>query len=694
MELHEFRKDYLENIKAVAAAENEGTSASFVRVTCDDLVVGELFDDYELCYYTGTSSRRKYRVDSYSYDDYDKSMTMIIADYSGSEEPPRITLTEANTLFGRLKVFAEESIKGKLRDDIEISTPAYDLMDKLCSLKNEIRKLKFYIITDKEMSEKIGTFDENKVGKTPCEYHIWDIVRFYRMKGIGDGHEPVEINLTSIIPNGVPCLLASDVDIASCKCYLSVLPATFLADIYDLYGSRLLEGNVRTFLSARGNVNKGIRRTILSDEKNMFFAYNNGISATASEIQTNLIGGIPHIAYIKDLQIVNGGQTTASLSNTRFKDKASLDGIYVQMKLTVVDNSEIASDIIPNISRCSNSQNKVSEADFFSNHEFNIRMQKISRLLYAPAALGVQYETHWFYERARGQYENEQIKMTPSQKKQFALVNPKYQKFDKTTLAKLENSWRLFPHVASAGAQKSFKKWAEVVVAEWDKNSDVFNDLYYKNIVSLLIIYRTLEKAIPKQDWYESGYRANIIVYSISYIRHKVSEQFPDRSLDLNSIWAKQTLSSDFEKIVLDVAKNIFDCITDESRPVMNVTEWCKREACWEFCKHSNYLLPDTISKMLAYADDIKDEIKSSKKDRKMVNGIETQANVIRKGSKFWKELGGFMLARKLLNPKEMGILQTAVDMDKGKIPSEKQAVVLMGLLEKAKDEGFSELAI
>ncbi|MDF2857537.1 MAG: hypothetical protein K0Q87_3388 [Neobacillus sp.] len=689
MDLHEFRKDYLENVKAVAAAENEGTSASFVRVVCDNLVSGELFDDYELCYYVGISSRKKYRVDAYSYDDYDKSMTIIIADFTGEDDMSRLTQTDANTLLGRLRVLAEESINGKLRSEIEMSTPTFDLVDKLHSLQDKIRKLKFYIITDKEMSEKIGSFKENTVYDIPCEYHLWDIVRLHRMLGIGDGHEPVEIDLKNIINNGIPCLIASNVNITSCKCYLCVLPAAFLADMYDMYGSRLLEGNVRTFLSARGNVNKNIRRTILGDERNMFFAYNNGIAATASEIAVETIEGQPYITYIKDLQIVNGGQTTASLSNTRFKDKATLDGIFVQMKLTVVENSEVASEIIPNISRCSNSQNKVSEADFFSNHEFNIRMQQTSRRLYAPAALGVQYETHWFYERARGQYENEQSKMTASQKKQFMLTNPKVQLFDKTMLAKLENSWRMFPHVASAGAQKSFKKWAEVIVIEWGKNSDIFNDLYYKNIVSLLIIYRTLEKAIPKQRWYESGYRANVIVYTISFLHQKIENEFPNMTLDLGAIWSKQSLSSEFEKQMLLIAKHVFDYITDESRPVMNVTEWCKREACWDGCKKTHFNFSPDIKQILTSIDDVNENVRNSKKDRKMVNGIQVQSEAISKGAALWKSVAQFMFERKFLSPKEMGILEFAIGMEYGKIPSEKQAVVLMDILERAKDEGF-----
>ena len=691
MELTEFRKDYLENIKAVAAAENKGTTEAFVQVTCDNLVNGELFDDYDICYYTGIAKRKKYRVDAYSFDDYDKSMTLIIADFQGEKESLRLTQTDAIALFSRLATVVEESFLGHLKETVEISTPTYDLVDKLCSLKSDLRKLKFYIITDKEMSGKIGTFDKSEFEGIPCEHHVWDIVRLSRMLDEGDGHEPIEIALDSLTPNGIPFLAASNVSIEHCQCYLCVLPGELLANIYDIYGSRLLEGNVRTFLSARGNVNKGIRRTILGDEKNLFFAYNNGIAGTASEIRIESVNGQPYITYIKNLQIVNGGQTTASLSNTRYKDKASLEGIFVQMKLTVVDDNDFAGEIIPNISRCSNSQNQVSEADFFSNHEFNIRMQKISRQLFAPAALGVQYETHWFYERARGQYENEQSKMTVPQKKQFALMNPKTQLFDKTTLAKIENAWRGHPHVASAGAQKSFKKWAETIVGEWDRNSNQFNDLYFKNFVAVLIMFRYLEKTIPKQSWYESGYRANIIVYSISFLNHLVSKQFPRRVLDRNMIWSKQKLSDEMERQILIIAKHIFDFITDESRPVINVTEWCKRELCWDKCKSTHLTLERDIEASLTYIDDVKDEERYEKKDRKVQNGIEYQTEVVNKGSGYWKEVALFAVGKKLLSGKEMGILQTAVDMNSGKIPSDKQSAVIMTILEKVRDEGFTK---
>jgi hypothetical protein len=421
----------------------------------------------------------------------------------------------------------------------------------------------------------------------------------------------------------------------------------------------------------------------------MFFAYNNGIAATASEVSIKYVEGQPHITYVKNLQIVNGGQTTASLSNTRYKDKASLDGIFIQMKLTVVDDTDTANAIIPNISRCSNSQNKVSEADFFSNHEFNVRMQKISRQLYAPSAPGVQYETHWFYERARGQYENEQSKMSLSQKKHFMLVNPKSQLFDKTALAKAENAWREFPHVASAGAQKSFRKWAEIIVSEWDQHPDAFNELYYKNIVAVLIMFRYLERMIPKQNWYESGYRANIIVYSLSFLNFMISVQYPDRVLDRNAIWREQRLNPFLEQQLLHIAKHIFDFITDEHRPVMNVTEWCKRQECWDKCKQTNVILNSEFVETLSYIENIKSDEKYGRKDRKMTNGIEAQSEVVSKGSDFWKKVATFMLERRLLSDKEMSIIQTAISIDKGRLPSEKQSTVILNVLSKAEDEGF-----
>lgn len=690
MELSEYRKDYLESVKSTAAAEAEGTVASFMKVACDNLVDAEILPDYELCFYPGTTRRgKKYRVDGYAFDDYDCSMVLFIADYSGEETAPRLTKTEANQLFERLYTFLDESVNGRLKTEIEISRPAYDLVERLNHLISTIRKFKLFIITDKEMSEAISKFPFGAFNDIPTEYHIWDIRRFYRVLGTGDGHEPVEIDFKNYTRKGIPCIEASDVSTKDYKCFLCVLPGNVLSDIYDEYGSRLLEGNVRSFLTTKVAVNKNIRATILGSDKNMFFAYNNGIAATASEVVVENTTAGQYISTIKNLQIVNGGQTTASLSNARFRDKANLDGIFVQMKLTEIKDHELAQKVIPNISKCSNSQNKVSDADFFSNHEFNIRMQQISRRVYAPAVNGAQFETHWFFERSRGQYEQEQVKLTPAEKKKYQLQNPKTQLLTKTDFAKIRNSWRGYPHHVSMGAQKNFAKFAEYIVDTWEKTPDLFNEMYFQQTISLAIIFKYLEKMILKQNWYEQGYRANIVTYSLALLKCLINDQFPDKSLDLQQIWNQQKLSEILETQLILISKHVFDFITDEKRIIANVTEWCKKEQCWIELRAKPFILNSKIESCLIDRTDEQQAIYESKKDQRMINGIAAQNEVVSLGSEYWSKMLMWGKNKKLLNEIDVSFIMSATKMNYGRIPSEKQCQRLINIQAKMKEEGF-----
>lgn len=515
MELADYRKDFLEYVKSSAAAEYEGTVASFMKVSLDRMEEAEIISDFELCYSKGKNGRKSYRIDAYSFDDYDCSMSLFIADYAGENEIERITKADAKNLFDKIESFIKGVYTGKLKNEIEISTPGYDLVERLIHLQNTIRKFRLFIITDKEMSDNLNSFPDGKFNEISMEYNIWDIKRFFRVLATGDGHEPIEIDFSEFMEVGIPYLKADDVVYereteevdkngnsliyeTKFSSYLCVLPGEVLADIYDKYGSRLMEGNVRSFLSTKVAVNKNIRTTILSKEnKQMFFAYNNGISATASKVVTEISDtGKQYITRINNLQIVNGGQTTASLSNTRYKDKADLDGIYVQMKLTEISDYDLSQKIIPQISKCSNSQNKVSDADFFSNHEFNIRMQQASRRLYAPAVNGAQYETHWFFERSRGQYEQEQTKMTKAEQSKYKLQNPKEQKITKTDFAKIINSWYKLPHFVSMGAQKNFSKFADYIVEVWENKESTFNELYFCETISLAIMFIYIDKMV------------------------------------------------------------------------------------------------------------------------------------------------------------------------------------------------------
>lgn len=693
MDLVDYRKDYLENIKMFAAADDAGTASTFVKTILEDLQGLNVISDFEECFSVGRYGRKNYRVDAYSFDDYDCSMSIFIADFDGEDEISTLTMTDANALFERLNTFLDGCLNGNFRYSMEISTPVYDLVERIVNLQNTIRKYKFYILTDKEMSGKISSLESGEINGVSIEYNIWDIQRLFRVISTGDGHEPVEIDFLKITEKGLPCLEASDASTDDVKCLLCVIPGEILADLYDTYGSTLLEGNVRSFLSTRGKVNKNIRKTILEadgESKKMFFSYNNGISATATSVQMKTEQGGTFVTSIKNLQIVNGGQTTASLSNTRFKDKADLSSIFIQMKLTVIPSHEMAQILIPKISRGSNSQNKVSDADFFSNHEFNIRMEQISRRLYAPAVNGLQYETHWFFERSRGQYEQEQSKMTRAEKKKYQMQNPKSQKITKTDIAKYQNAWKEYPYYVSLGAQKNFNRFANYIVDAWNKDDIQFNELFYREIVSVAIVFKCIDKLVPKQDWYEKGYKANIVVYTLSYLHYLIQKQFPKYELNLQLIWDKQSVPDVLYNELLKLMKFVFLHITDANRPITNVTEWCKKEQCWITLKEKNYLLDGSIQEVLLNIDEVKKNKSNGRKDYKLVNGIQVQSDVVNKGQEYWEEALAWGKEHRCISEIEISFLNAATKMNMGRIPSEKQCQRIVNIEAKLIDEGFS----
>lgn len=693
MEISTYRKDYLENIKMLAAAENEGTTSTFVDVVLDDLQGANVIPDYELCYAVGKNGRKNYRVDGYAFDDYDCSMSLFIAEYDGEEVVSTITKTDSLSLFEKLYSFVDGSLNGNFRNTIEISTPVYDLVERLVNLERTIRKFRFFVLTDKEMSGKISSFDSSEINGIPIEYNVWDIKRLFRVVGAGEGHEPVEIDFRELTKKGLPCLEASDVSDDNVKCLLCVIPGEVLADLYDRYGSVLLEGNVRSFLSVKGKVNKNIRKTILESDgenKRMFFAYNNGISATATSVKIEVDDGVKRIVSINNLQIVNGGQTTASLSNTRYKDKADLSGIFVQMKLTVIPNHEQAQELIPKISRGSNSQNKVSDADFFSNHEFNIRMQQISRRIYAPAVNGLQYETHWFFERSRGQYDQEQSRMTSAEKKKYQMQNPKNQKITKTDIAKYQNIWRELPYFVNMGAQKNFSRFATYIVDSWNKDDSQFNELYFRNTVVIAILHNCIDKIVPKQEWYEKGYKANIVAYTLAFFHYLIRTQFDGCELNMRIIWDKQRVPDVIEEELVKLTKYVFEHITDESRPITNVTEWCKKEQCWILLKAKNYKLDEGIKEFLLTKEQQRETKIEGRKEHVLESGIQVQAEVVQRGQDYWVNALRWGKERNLLSDIDVSFLTAATKMNYGRIPSEKQSQRILNIATRLIDEGFT----
>lgn len=689
MDVMEFKKSFLEDIKSAAAVTGEGQCASFAEHTAQYLIDAEVLSDFTPSFYVGKTGRSKYRVDGYVYDEFDHTMNLIIADFDGTDSERHLTHTDAKRSFDRLRRFVQTALTTDLYREIEMSTPCADLVDLLRLREKDIRKYRLMIFTDADMSVAIKNIDIEPYDGIPMEGQIWDTDRLFRVCCSERGRQIIEIDFMEYCAEGIPCLEACSAATEQYRSYLCVIPGTVLADIYDTYGSKLLEGNVRSFLSTKVAVNKKIRTTILNTPR-MFFAFNNGVSATAMDVVIENTDHGRFITSVRDFQIINGGQTTASLSNARYKDKASLEGLYVQMKLTAIDESSVdeADELIRNISRSSNSQNKVSDADFFASHPFHRRMEQISRHIFAPAVGGAQYETRWFYERARGQYLQEQMHLTTAKKRQFQLQHPKNQVIKKTDLAKAQNMWMGHPDIVSKGAQTNFSVFAEYIDDAWNNNDAQFNERYFQMTAALILMAQYLERNISRAPWYEGGYRANIICYTIAQLRRLIRQQFASSELDLMIIWNRQSVPEPIAASLMGLAERVLRSITHPARNIANVTQWCKRSACWTEVQQIRYNLPDAVKDFLISVEEVKEQNRTAKKEQKEVNAIHAQMAVVNYPVQMWHRLAEFAVRNHMAAPTDVTALKAACQIP-AVIPNTYQSKRLLLLLQKAIDEGF-----
>jgi len=680
---HDFFHDFRQELLAGAEANSAFQLAEFMDTVTSELVETGFIEGFEFCHFR---AQRGQRVDGYWFGD-EGTLDLFVADFDFRTELESLTKTEVDNAFRRVVNFFEASRDKDLYQTLEETSPEYGLSREISDRKSFVRKINFYLVSERALSDRLQNLEDNIVAGIPATYNIWDITRLQRQRSSIGHKEALDLNFEDLFGTGISCLPAH-LGSGSYQSYLIVIPAEFLSSLYERYGARLLEQNVRCFLQARGNVNKGIRATILN-EPEMFFAYNNGITATAQEVETRQTAEGLQIIRLKDLQIVNGGQTTASLFHTSRRDKASLQNVFVQMKLSVIDPAE-SETVVPRISEYANTQNRVNAADLFSNHPYHVRIEEFSRRIWAPAQQGAQRETKWFYERARGQYADAQSKLTPGEQRRFKAECPKPQMFTKTDLAKFENVWDDHPRWVNLGAQKNFARYAGRIGKEWSKSSDGFNEYYFKRAIARGIIFRRTEKLVSEQAWYNGGFRANIVAYAVAALAQICKRR--NRSIDFLRIWNSQSVSPAMEQALVTAGEFVHTDIVQPPQGISNPGEWCKKEACWEKILNrieelENLLNADFDDELVA-VDEQKDEAKAAKKTQKIDDGIEAQKKVFDVPTSQWGLIRREGETRKFLTPKEIEIIKIAEQIP-NKIPTEKQSIVLVGVLQKAEEEGL-----
>ena len=680
IDIAEYHEELFQEIHGVADADGRFVEDAFFEVFTGALTDAGEIETADRVHHV---SPRGIRVDGYGGDPLasDGVLSLIIADFNQAQEVATLTATNMNAIFRRLFNFLERSLDASFRNSLEESAPAFGLADHIATRWSSVSKVRLFLISNRVLSSRVDGREAGELRGVPITYSVWDLGRIHRYATSGNEREEIMVNLDEF--GGPLMLLPANMELADYESYLAVLPGSHLARIYDRWGSRLLEQNVRVFLQARGNVNRGIRNTIESSPE-MFFAYNNGITATAERVETVESPNGLLLTGMRNFQIVNGGQTTASIHAALRNKEVDLGRVFVQMKLSIVDPDR-ALEIVPKISEYANSQNRVSAADFFSNHPFHVRMEGYSRRLYVPSSDGSFRQSKWFYERARGQYQDVRGRLSQADRRRFDLEYPKKQVFTKTDLAKFLSVWHEKPHVVSRGAQKNFADFASSIGREWDGNSNGFNEMYYREAVAKAIVFRSVENLVTQQPWYQGGYRANVVAYAIAKLAHGVGQI--RASIDFDRIWRAQELSPGLRETFSVAAKAVNDVIVDAPDSMRNVTEWAKQENCWNRVKQMDMEWPEALKESLISSDDLTDARRTAVMDQRMLNGIEAQTIVFQAGSDFWSDVKQWGLSKGLISPDDTGILDVARSVP-DRVPSERQSIRAIEVLRRLHEEG------
>lgn len=685
IELEEFHKTFFQDVLAAADSKGGWTEDAFFDEFCTHLIdAGELETADRASY---VPMRGGIRVDGYGGDPLlcEGVLNLIIADFSQSPELDSLTATEMEAAFKRLTNFVLKSLDASFRNSLEEAHPAFGLADLISSRWASTTKIRMFLISDRVLSARVDGKASGTIEDVPVTYSVWDMTRLHRFSGSSSEREEIAIDLEGEFGCTLP-MLPAHLDDAGYEAYLVVVPGVLLAAIYDRWHARLLEQNVRVFLQARGGVNKGIKNTIENDPK-MFFAYNNGITATTERVNVRKEHNGLLLTGLQNFQIVNGGQTTASIHAASRAKGVDLSRVFVQMKLSVVPRDN-AIAVVSKISEYANTQNKVTAADFFANHPFHIRIETFSRRIYAPSPDGTFRETKWFYERARGQYQDARgLLTTEAQRKKFDIEYPKKQLVSKLALGKFVNSWFECPDVVSKGDQKNFAEFAKQIGPEWEKNADAFNESFYRQAVAKGIVFAATERLVTRQAWYKGGgIRSRVVPYAIAKLAFDA--RLKKRYVDFEAIWKAQEISVQLDAALTLVAERVHSVIMGDPVAVPNPLEWSKTQACWNQVKLLEIEWPKGWFESLLSEDDQKGDQRTSVKAQRMLNGIEAQTAVINAGGPFWKAALDWGQEKELLTGTEVGILAVSASLPM-KLPSDKQCIRSLEILRKLHAEGY-----
>lgn len=527
--------------------------------------------------------------------------------FSGSKrEVTKATKQEINKSISEVVRFIEKTFSRSLINDI---SEARNLQDQLISEKNKnaLDRIDIYIVTDSVIEhDNLDTTVHIKNIDMTCRVYYWDLKKWNDLKRSKSKRLPININFkerdyemydVKFIEKKISNKLAY---------YLAFFPGSLISDIYDINRTKVLESNVRVFLSTKKPTNKEIRKTIKETPSN-FFSYNNGISATAESviIENN------KIVLIKDFQIVNGGQTTATIHHSNKIDKYSLENVFVSVKITALKKDEEYGKMVNRISLAANSQTAPSKSDFVSNHPYLTSIERLS--VKNPVLTDLDKNIYYFFERMNGQYNvTLSSKGNERQQKMWEENHPKIFKYNKIDIARWYNMMYEFPYIAASGAENQFESFINDKLFEKPEMSLG----RYKTLIGFGILFQRIYKlcgtangrsypslTIDPISGTHSPVALSTAIYTMTYL-HILTEGKLDYWGIYNfkygvcsSLISRERIESKFDKVLEQMIKLCWYQIAKYGGAAAQ--EKTKKKDCWEFVK-SNILINDLIKEELS----------------------------------------------------------------------------------------------
>lgn len=570
--MRQFNEELIEEVREYRENEKCSTEDAFTSVFSSYVIdAGESF----LNNCNVLSYRKEYekaKINAYVYDEYFQTLTLVVSVFENRTEISKMGKVDINRNVKQATKFYRMCKSGYF-NDLEETDPGYIIAEYINDYERGIENIRVLLLTNKETVPEIP--ESIKIDKIAVKFDVWDLERICQSLYQNKSHEDLVIRFQNKYNNPLKMINVKQ-ETNVYDCYIGVISGQCLAEIYRDEGQKLIEKNVRSFLQATGKINQGIKKTLI-EEPEMFMTYNNGISTTAKSIVIDEEKSDDDFVVIKEIvdwQIVNGGQTTASIHNA-LQTGVDISQVNVQIKLTVIREQSKTEEMVGFISKYANSQNKINMSDFSANDPYHIEMARLSEKIYVPSENG-KSTLRWYYERARGQYMVDVNRQpTPAAKKKFKEVSPKSMCISKTVAAKCMMAWMRYPNVVSKGLETNFIEFSAMI-----KNGEVPEPSQesYISMISKVILFKECDKLVAKQNF--GGYKAQINYYVIALLA-----EFHSNEVDDLDIWKRQSISPELsirmEKLILKVWNHFMN----PEVVGINITQWCKKEDCWKLLK-------------------------------------------------------------------------------------------------------------